>query len=76
MFGQNFTVQMPSMDVGRSGFAGKETMKCLSSGYIEQFTVCGDNVIILGHTTSLLRMPRPCNEVLAGNNDRTIVAIG
>jgi len=67
---------MSSMDVGRRGFAGKQMVKELSFGFIKQFTVCGDDVIILSYASSLLRMPRPYNEVLAGNNDRTIVAIG
>ena len=67
---------MASMDVGRSVFAGKQTVKELSFGFIKQFTICGDDVIILSFASSLLRMPRPYNEVLTGNNDRTIVAIG
>jgi len=76
MFGQISTVQMASMDVWRSGFAWKQTVEQLSFGFITQFTVCGDDVIIWSYASSLLRMPRPYNEVLAGNNDRTIVAIG
>ena len=67
---------MESMDGGQSSLAGKQTVKQLPFGFIEQFIICGDDVIILSYASSLLRMPRPYNEDFAGNNDRTIVAIG
>ena len=69
---------MSSLGVVRSSFAEKQTMKQRTFGFIAQFTVCGDDVIILSCTASLSRMPRPYNKLLAENkrSNHCGVAIG
>lgn len=60
--------QMASMDVGRSGFAEKRTMKWPSLGFIEQFTVCGIVSSFLSHVATLLCTLEYFNAQLDENN--------